>query len=581
MELYRYLEVVRKWIWLIVLAVTLASGTSLIASLVAVPVYKTTTTVMIGQFTQAANPVASDFFTGQQLAQTYVQLVAREPILTATISSLGLDQDWQSLRGQVAATLVQGTQLLEVSVLDTSPQRAKAIADEIARQLILQSPTTPSADELDRLAFVQAQLPELEKKIKDAKDKIVELDRVAASATSAKQIQDAQQQQTILQAQINQWQSTYAQLTATLGKGSVNYVTIIEPAVIPRTPISPKISLNVMLAAAIGLTLSVAAAFLLEYLDDTIRSPEEVRALIGAPILTTIGKIEGEGYPSKLIAELDTRSPLTESYRALRTNLQFLALDAPLRTILVTSSGPGEGKSVTAANLAVIMARAGVPVILVDADLRRSVIHKIFGLENHTGLTSWLVGQKDVRALAGTRFWTDAAPSSSGPLESFVQTTRVPGLRVVTSGPLPPNPAEVLGSTRMRDFLEEATQLAEIVIVDSPPCVTVTDAAVLSRWTDGVLLVLDGQNTHRQAAKRAKENLDAVNAKVLGSVINRIDANAGGYYAYYSSYYYYGESAKPAKATNGKFWGNLAKLFSKTKFPSVKIPAANDKARSQ
>ena len=143
MELLQYFNIIRKWIWLIILATSLAAGSSLIASMLAVPVYSTTTTLIIGQVIQNPNPSAGDIFGSQQLAQTYVQLATKEPLLNATVNALGLQQDWSSLRGQVSAYPIQGTQLMAISVIDTSPKRAKAIANEIARQLILQSPTTP------------------------------------------------------------------------------------------------------------------------------------------------------------------------------------------------------------------------------------------------------------------------------------------------------------------------------------------------------------------------------------------------------------------------------------------------------
>ncbi len=540
MELLQYLNVIRKWIWLIILATTLAAGSSLIASLLAVPVYKTTTTVIVSQITESRNPDPNDIFASQQLVQTYVQLVKREPILKGTVASLRLNQDWQSLREQISATPMQGTQLMEISVLDTSPLRAKAIADEIARQLILQSPTTPSLEDQQRLAFVQSQIPDLEAKIKDGQKRLVFLNQTIAAAVSARQIQDAQQNQVSLQAQINTWQATYAQLLASLQKGSLNYISIVEPAELPTTPVSPNIGLNVLVACAIGLTLSVGAAYLLEYLDDTIGSPDEVRTLINAPILSVIGHIEGDDYPSKLIVARQPRSPITEAYRTLRTNLQFAKLDTPLKTIVITSPGPAEGKSITAANIAVVLAQSGMSVVLVDADLRRPAIHKIFGLKNHTGLTTWLVGQA-LEGLPAATPILNAAPKTTF-IGSVIQTSGVPGVRVVTSGPLPPNPAEVLGSARMKQFLEKVAQTADVVILDSPPCVTVTDAVVLSRLTDGVILVLDHKSTHRQSVRRAKENLNSVEAKMLGTVINRLDPGRDGYYSYYSSYYYYYQS---------------------------------------
>jgi len=576
MELLQNINIVRKWIWLIILSTTLAAGSSLIASMLAVPVYQTTTTLIVSQIINNPNPNSGDISASQQLAQTYVQLATKEPILNAAVTSLGLHRDWASLKNQVSAYPIAGTQLMAISAIDTSPLTAKAIADEIARQMILQSPTTPSPDEQARLDFIRTQLPVLEKEIQDGNQHIKDLDQQISNATSAHQIQDLQAQQSGLQTQLNQWQNTYAGLLASLQQGRVNYITVVEPAAVPTVPVSPRTGLNLALAVAVGLMLSIGAVLLLEYLDDTIRSPGEVRALLNAPILAAIGKINGSGYADKLIAEREPRSPLTEAYRSLRTNLQFSSLDNPIHTMVITSAGPSEGKSLTASNLAVVLAQAGLSVILVDADLRRPVIHKIFGLKNSIGLTAWLVGQTTEpaaaavtvtapAAAAGGSRWLEPTPTGkTGPLENYIQATSIPRLRVVTSGSLPPNPAEVLGSSRMHQFLEEIGQVADIVILDSPPCVTVTDAVVLSRWVDGVILVLDQKNTSRQGMQRARENLQAVGAKILGAVINRLDmrGSSGYYSSYYSSYYYHNDSQNGSK---GKGSGGLRKLLGRGK----------------
>jgi succinoglycan biosynthesis transport protein ExoP len=488
------------------------------------------------------------------LAQTYVQLVRRQPILSETVKSLGLKMSWQELRDRVSAVPITGTQLIEIGLVDTIPARGVAIANELAHQLILQSPTMPSADQQERLDFIQGQLPELENKIRAARVQVTALDQTISSAASARTVQEAQTQQNTLNGQINLWQTTYAQLLNSLQQGNLNYLSVVEPASLPITPISPRTMVNVLVAAAIGLILSVGGSVLLEYLDNTIRSPEEARALVGAPILGTIGRIEGKLYPEKLISVYEPRSPLTESYRELRTNLQFSSLDAPLKKIIVTSPGPSEGKSITAANLAVVLAQAGLSVILVDADLRRPVMHRIFEVKNRVGLTSWLLAQ-DTETLAsvGARTWGEPAQTVRTDTNHYIQLTKVPGLRIIPCGPQPPNPAEVLGSARMHQLMDELTHIADVVIFDSPPCVTVTDAVVLSRWADGVLLVLDSQHTDRQAAKHARENLDAVGAKVLGAVINRVDPGSGRYtYSYYSSdRYYYSGSRDEGEAEKG------------------------------
>ncbi len=550
MELVSYLNVIRRWIWLIILVTVLAAGSALIASLLTTPIYSTKTTLMVSQIVQDPNPNTGDIYAALQLAQTYVQLVRRGPILSETVKSLGLKMTWQDLRDRVSAVPITGTQLIELGVVDTIPARSMAIANELAHQLILQSPTTPSQEDQDRLAFIRSQLPELEAKIKNARDQITALDQTISTAASARAVQEAQTQQNNLNAQINVWQTTYAQLLNTLKQGNLNYLSVVEPASLPTDPISPKTATNVLVAAAIGLTLSVGGALLLEYTDNTIRSPEEARTILKAPILATIGRIEGKTYAEKLIAVYEPRSPLTESYRELRTNLQFSSLDAPLKKIVISSPGPAEGKSVTAANLAVVMAQAGLSVILVDADLRRPVMHKIFEVKNRVGLTSWLVSQEMEPAVAGGMSRDEASHLQHADANSYIQQTKINNLRIIPCGPQPPNPAEVLGSSRMHQLLDELTTIADIIILDSPPSVTVTDAVVLSRWVDGVLLVLDAQHTDRQAARRARENLDAVGAKLLGTVINRVAPGSGRYtYSYYSSgRYYYSNSREDEEA---------------------------------
>lgn len=215
---------------------------------------------------------------------------------------------------------------------------------------------------------------------------------------------------------------------------------------------------------------------------------------------------------NSLITHLDPKSPVAEAFRTLRTNLQFSALDRELRTLLVTSAGPGEGKSTITLNLAIAITQSGKEVILVDADLRKPVIHKLFGLRNEIGLTNILV---------------------HGPAEEALQETAVPNLKVVTSGPIPPNPAEMLASGMMdkvRDFLKER---AEMVLFDCPPVVAVTDAAVLSRKVDGVLLVVQLGAVEREVARQAKALLENVDAPLLGVVINNVAESSCYYYYYY------------------------------------------------
>jgi non-specific protein-tyrosine kinase len=208
-----------------------------------------------------------------------------------------------------------------------------------------------------------------------------------------------------------------------------------------------------------------------------------------------------------LIALRDPRSPAAEAYRTLRTNIQFSSLDKPLRTLLMTSAGPDEGKSTTIANLAVIMAQAEQRIILVDCDLRRPSLHTLFGLTNEHGLTSVILEQGEA------------------PLP--LQPTEVPGLSLLASGPMPPRPADLLGSKRMESLIERLTAEADMVLFDTPPVTAVTDAAVLATRLDGVLLVLQAGHTRRDRAREARRLLEKVKANMIGVVLNNAQLEMG------------------------------------------------------
>jgi capsular exopolysaccharide synthesis family protein len=219
-------------------------------------------------------------------------------------------------------------------------------------------------------------------------------------------------------------------------------------------------------------------------------------------------------HHTSLITLSDPRSPAAEAFRTLRTNIYFSGLDRSIQTLLITSVAPSEGKSTTLANLAVAMAQGDKKTILVDSDLRRPTLHTVFGLNNDTGLTSLFMDVK-------------------GPIEPALKEVGVPNLQVLTSGPLPPNPAEVLGSQRMLDVIAALKNRADIVLFDAPPVIAVTDAAVLGTRVDGVLLVINSGHTRREHAKRAKEQLDKLNIRIVGAVLNgvSVDNTLGGYYS--------------------------------------------------
>jgi capsular exopolysaccharide synthesis family protein len=303
----------------------------------------------------------------------------------------------------------------------------------------------------------------------------------------------------------------------------VDTAVVVDPAPLPTEPEPRNLVQYIFLSMAAGLLLGVALAFLLEYLDWTIKTPEQLDTIYGLATLGVIGTIgsrgNGKTERDELITLSEPRSPAAEAYRALRTNLRFVSPGNPVRSLLVTSAGPVEGKTLTSANLAVTLAQAGSLVILVDADLRRPRVHHVFDLAREPGLTDLIVDPRDG-------------------IEGYLQETGIENLRVLACGPLPRNPAELLGSRRAAEVMEQLKEQADVVIYDSPPAVTVTDAVVLSPQVDGVIQVVQAGRTRRDVVVRAKTLLEKVGAHLLGPVLNQVSLGDMGYYTYYYAYGY-------------------------------------------
>ncbi len=545
MEITQYFKRVLRWWWLFLLSTAIAGAISYYASSQLPRVYQTTATLLVGQVIQKTNPTGQDFYTIEQLAESYAQIAVRQPILQAAIDSLGLKMGWQFLRSRVNVTPVPRTQLLAVTVQDTSPERAVAIADEIARQLILQSPTSPQNQErVDRSAFVQQQLLSLEGRISRAEERLQELETELDSALSARQIQDIETEKTGLEALINEWQANYVSLLSFLeGGDSPNYLTVIEPAQLPTYPVSPDIKMNVLLAAAAGFALALGAVLLLEYIDDTLKTPDDLMRVTGITALGSVMRIKGKSYKEKMALAHEPFSPIGEAYRLIRTNIQFMAVDTPAQLIMGTSASPGEGKSTTIANLGVVMAQADLRTIIVDTDLRQPTQHKIFRVPNSGGVTDLLLSP-------------DAA------IEEQLVNTGYDNLKLITSGPLPPNSSELLGSQRMGQLLEQLRFKADVILFDTPPVLAVTDASVLSNRMDGVVLIVHAKRTRRADVTEAVERLEKVGAKVLGGVLNQISMGDSSHY-YYSYYSRRQPGASRRQATGAmvrRWWQRLPLL---------------------
>lgn len=300
-------------------------------------------------------------------------------------------------------------------------------------------------------------------------------------------------------------------------------VRIVDRAVVPSSPVKPRKLLNIALSILIGLGLGVGFAFFFEYLDNTFRTPDDVEEALSIPFLGIVPEIklkEGESETDRdLAVQKKPRSTFAEAFRSIRTNLLLSSAEHKPGVILITSPGPYEGKSLTAINLALILVQTGERVLLIDGDMRKPRVYKVFGLDDSKGLSTLLTGHSDIKEV--------------------VFESAIPYLYLLPSGPNPPNPAELLGSGKMAEIIAELRKKFEYVIIDSPPLIAVTDSVVLSTIVDGVVIILKAGQTTKELAKRAHKNLKEINAKIIGAVLNEVDFERDRYYYYYPYYYKY------------------------------------------
>lgn len=518
MELKTYLYPLRRWWWLLLVATLAAAVTSMLVTINQPNVYMATTTLMMGRAIEDPNPSANEFYLSQQLAATYADIARRELVRNATMEALGLD--WlPNYRAQAQ----NNSQLIEISVTDTNPARAQAVANELARQLILQTPTSERAQDQERRFFVEQQLDLLESQIEDTQNDIEELQTELGNMVSARQIQDTQNQISALQAKLNTLQSNYANLLANTQSGAVNTLTVIEPAPLPTRPIGPDVATSVLIAAVVGLALSAGAAYLLEYLDDTVRSPEEIKKLVRHPVVGYIHEFSESGDDQPFVAA-HPRHPVTEAFRTIRTSLEFASVDKPIKTLLITSADQGEGKSSVAANLGVVIAQGEKKVIIMDADMRVPSMHEVLDVPLSPGLSEIFRGKTTLSQ--AIRRWKDGK------------------IGILTAGSPPPNPAELIASQKMRQILHNLMEASDLVVIDGPPFM-VTDASLLGSQVDGVLLVVRPGFTTKGAIENMMEQIERSGARVVGVVLNHIPREIAGYYGsqtHYPQYGYHGSS---------------------------------------
>jgi succinoglycan biosynthesis transport protein ExoP len=621
MELRRYFTLVRRWIWLGMLGVVLGAAAGYMYDLRQIPLYQATTRFVVMMPAQSTDVYA--YLSAQQLVQTYTQLLTTEKVLQAAAAQLG----YPVSASQINAQQESSSQFVTITVRDENPQHAADIANVLVTTLMAQNQDLQSVryatsqlnlqNQIDdtqsqittlqsqisnissetvqqQITQAQNQLSQLQKQSTDLQDQIRQLKY--SYPTDANKAKLADLQATLAQVQaliplytqvysnlvvlgqpsssgsnngngnnsdpastrLNQLQTTLnlyqqiylnllnsmqaLQLSAAQNTPNVVQVEVASPA---STPINGKPMQNLAFGGAIGLILAAGIAFLVEYLDDTVKNSDDIERLLKQPVVGYIAQIRyGSEAAESLYVNRQPRSPVTEAFRSLRTNLEFSGVDHPIRRLLVTSSAPNDGKSTIAANLAALIAQGGKRVILIDADLRRPSLHRFLGVSNRLGLSE---------------VFRDHAT-----LQSAIQPVEgLKNLSIITSGSLPPNPSELLGSAKMEQIMQEAEKEADMIVLDSPPTL-VADVQIVSSKVDGVVIVIRPGHTHVDAALATLEQLNRAGARVLGVVLNRIPRERAEYYGgyrhyspYYSGYHYY-SYAKGEGSTTSFF----RKLFS-------------------
>ena len=529
LDLRQYFSLFWHWAWLIILASLLAGAASYFYSSLMTPYYRSTTTALLNAAPATKATDYSSVMMSEQLTSTYSQMMAKDPVLIQVVEQVGLDIQLEDIKKWITVTPIRDTQLIEVTVETPHPSLSAEIANAVVTVFAAQIQDIQAQRFSQSKATLETQLADTEKQI-SIYSALAESEYIAEVKAG-------------LETKVAQYREMYSNLLLSYEQvrlaeaQSVSSIVQVEPATANLIPVRPKVMLNTLLAAVVGFLLTIGLITVGEALDDTIKTPEEISRKFKLPVLGVINHHAHE--TNSPITLTDSRSPTAEAYRTLRTNVSYTSIDRPLRTLMVTSAEPGEGKTTTIANLGVVMAQNGKQVIIADCDLRHPRVHTYFGLANRVGMST---------------LFTQAALELNGTR----QPTQVEHLTVMTTGPLPPNPAELMSSQRMQAILTLMLQAADVVLIDTPPTLAVTDAAALAPAMDGVLLVVRPGKTRTSALRQTLEQLRQVNARVLGVVLNDviIRGKAYGYhYKYYQNYAayqnYHGTKAK-GKTRNKK-----------------------------
>ncbi|HET6350509.1 MAG TPA: polysaccharide biosynthesis tyrosine autokinase [Coriobacteriia bacterium] len=498
MELRDLLNVIRAKKWLILEAVLTVTLVALAISVIQTPTYTGEAKILVLEKDTGAallGTVLSDFSSQPERGlQTQVQLMRIRPLAEQVVKQLDLQMSPAELLKKVEITAAGQTNVVNITVTDEDPQRAADIANAIATAYVGWSRET-------RRESIKAAADEVEQRLDEAQNQILTLGKKIEASGKSDQ----------LAAELQIATGTYTTLAERLEQLRVNEQLevgsgrVVSEAVAATVPVSPKMLTNTVVGLLAGLLLGLGMAYLAEYLDNTIKSTEQAEKIFGAPVLGRIPTERNEkGSGPVLTIVSDSGSLTAEAYRVLRNSLDFVNFQDDIKTVVVTSALPSEGKSTTAANLAAGLATAGKRVVLVACDFRRPAVENFFGVSNSVGLSDVLRGRINLK-------------------DALQRANDAGDLLVLAAGKMPPNPAELLGSERMHQVLQQLNEWSDWVIVDSPPVLAVSDPASVARWSDGVLMVVRAGVSTREAGAKAAEQLTRSGARIVGVAVCGVD----------------------------------------------------------
>lgn len=504
--------IVVKRVWLIVLIVIVFLGVAWFITKRTTPIYEATTTIFINPASFSGTDINS-IMTGDRLATTYAKMITTNTFLEGVLQQMGIEGDISisGLGSMIKIKKVTETQLLTISVDDTDPLRATEIANTIAQALIEQNTKIQTEKSAEVKKSVEADLAIAKKSVTETQDKLETTGNTDTLTIF------------LLQDRLRNYQSVVADLTRKYDeiknaeRKAATAINVVDQALVPDTPIKPRPRYNLFIAFLAGLFVSLVSVIVLEFLDPSFKKEEEVEDVLGVPVLGVVERILSSDHKqSFLVLGDNTRSSIAEELRMIKTNIRFTSPDKPLKSILITSVEPQEGKSFLSANLAEVFASSDEKVVLIDADLRKPTIHRFFGIPNARGFSDILLTGK----IEGDEINT---------------VSRRPNLRVISSGHLPPNPAELLSTNKLKLALDHFKKESDMIILDTPPTHLVTDAAILGAQVDGVIIIARLGKTNRHLLKKIKNTLSKSGVKIVGVVLNKAKKRRG----YYKKGYYY------------------------------------------